>query len=388
MKKLAIIGAGRMACIFAKNAREMHIETHCFAWDEGAIAKDYVDYFYPISIFEKEKILKKCKDIGINGIVATTELTISIVAYIANSMHLNCNELYISEIITDKYRNRKVTSNIPGLNHPKYFEANSLNELDINLLQYPLILKPTNKGGKKGISVIYSEKELQQAFDYATCEVGNKVHFIIEEYIEGGQEYSVESLTYHGETHIIQITEKVSSGAPHCVELGHHQPANLSFTMKKEVVDVLKNALNAIGIKNGPCHTEIKIKNNKIYLIEFNARPGGDHIAYPLTDLSTGYKYIKGVIKVSLDEDPGINEYEFQNNYAGVLFVTEQTRYLKPLFDHCEEFDWCYKKNKVTDNLTSLYHNNGYNTNYIMYYSKDGKPDFDEIIKNKIWHSH
>lgn len=387
MKKLAIIGAGRMASIFAINAREMNIETHCFAWDEGAIAKDYVDYFYPISIFEKEEILKRCETISIDGIVATTELTISIVAYIANSMHLNGNEVSISEKITDKYRNRKITSNIPGLNHPKYFEASSLSELNKDLLHYPLILKPTNKGGKKGISVVYSEKELQQAFDYATDEVGDKSHFIIEEYIDGGQEYSVESLTYHGKPHIIQITEKVSSGAPHCVELGHHQPANLSFAMKKEVVDVLKKALNAIGIQNGPCHTEIKIKNNKIYLIEFNARPGGDHIAYPLTDLSTGYEYIKGIIKVSLDEDPDINEYEFDNNYAGVLFVTEQTKYLQPLFDNCEKFDWCYKKNKVTDDLTSLYHNNGYNTNFIMYYSKKGKPNFDEIIKNRSWNN-
>ena len=51
-KKLAIIGSGRMAWIFGKNAKEMGVETHCFSFDEHAIAKDTVDFFHVISIKE------------------------------------------------------------------------------------------------------------------------------------------------------------------------------------------------------------------------------------------------------------------------------------------------------------------------------------------------
>lgn len=118
MKKLAIIGAGRMACIFAQNAREMGVKSYCFAWVEGAIAKKYVDYFYPISIFEKEQILDKCREIEIDGVVATTELTIAVASYISNNMGLNGNSLLVSESITDKYRNRELTKHIVGLSHP------------------------------------------------------------------------------------------------------------------------------------------------------------------------------------------------------------------------------------------------------------------------------
>lgn len=381
MKKLAIIGAGRMACIFAQNAKEMGVESHCFAWAEGAIAKEYVDFFYPISIFEKEQILEKCREIEIDGVVATTELTIAVASYISNNMGLNGNSLPVSESITDKYRNRELTKHIDGLCHPKYIEVDTVDEIFASDLNYPMILKPTNKGGKKGISVVYTQSDVETAFKYAISEVGNDVHFIVEEYIEGGQEYSVESLTYHGETHVIQITEKVSSGAPHCVELGHHQPGNITAENKEKVSRVLKEALKCIGIENGPCHTEIKIRNNEVYLIEFNARPGGDHIAYPLTDMSTGFEYIKGIIKVSFDQDPMIDESSFAQHFAGVLFVTEQTKFLKPLFDKCEEYEWCYKKNKVSDELNSLFHNDGYNTNYIMYYSKKERPDFEKLIK-------
>ena len=212
-----------------------------------------------------------------------------------------------------------------------YIEVDTVDEILASDLNYPIILKPTNKGGKKGISVVYTQSDVKTAFKYAINEVGNNVHFIVEEYIEGGQEYSVESLTYHGETHVIQITEKVSSGAPHCVELGHHQPGNITAENKEKVTRILKEALKCIGIENGPCHTEIKIRNNEVYLIEFNARPGGDHIAYPLTDMSTGYEYIKGIIKVSFDQDPMVNESTFVHHFAGVLFVTEQTKFLKPL---------------------------------------------------------
>lgn len=68
MKKLAIIGAGYLQKPLVLKAREMQIETHCFAWEDGAVCKDIADHFYPISIVEKEKILKKCLEIGIDGI--------------------------------------------------------------------------------------------------------------------------------------------------------------------------------------------------------------------------------------------------------------------------------------------------------------------------------
>ena len=51
MRKLAIIGASYLQLPLVKKAKEMGIETHCFAWEEGAVCKEYSDFFYPISIF-------------------------------------------------------------------------------------------------------------------------------------------------------------------------------------------------------------------------------------------------------------------------------------------------------------------------------------------------
>ena len=61
MKKLAIIGASYLQLPLVKKAKEMGLEVHCFAWEEGAVCKEMADYFYPISIVEKEEILKICQ---------------------------------------------------------------------------------------------------------------------------------------------------------------------------------------------------------------------------------------------------------------------------------------------------------------------------------------
>lgn len=379
MKKLAIIGSGRMAWIFGKNASEMDIETHAFSFDNNPIAIETVSQHHLIDIMDYDAVLTECKKIGINGVVATTELTVPVAAYIAEKMGLPGIKYQNAKNITDKYRNRILCCGLPALRQPQFKEVSSISAITNSGIGFPIILKPTSKGGKRGISVVYTPDELDEAYQLAKKYSGASP-IIVEEFIEGGQEFSVESLSYQGEHYIIQITEKITSGPPHCVELGHHQPAAISKDLKDKIRKAVSSGLSAIGVDNSTCHTEIKLIGNDIYLIEFNARPGGDHIAWPLTELSTGYPYIKGAIQVALGDFKGVDVDSLQNNYAGVYFVTTQTSYLKPLFDKCDDLPWLYKKNFVSEELQSLEHNDCYGTNSIMYFSKEGRPDIEQYI--------
>ena len=374
-KRLAIIGGGYMARIYAQNAHEMQIETYAFSLADGVVDKNAFDHIYDVNILDKDAVLEICKKEKIDGVVATTELTISTAAYVAEMMGLVGIPYHISEVIADKYRNRVATKNVTDLRHPKYCEVNNYDEVLKLDYSYPLVLKPTSKGGKRGVIVINNKDEVKQAFDYALQDSGNALPFIIEEYIEAEMECSVESLSYKGNHYIIQITEKDTSGPPHCVELGHHQPANLPSKVLDKIKKVISSGLCAIGIENGPCHTEVRVKGEEIYLVEFNARPGGDHIAYPLTGLSTGYTYIKGAVLIAINEFRGVELDPDAFRYAGVMFVTKQTEYLKPIFDECEKKDWCYIKNEVSSELQSITHNNGFNLNYFIYCDKK-RPDF------------
>ena len=280
MKKLAIIGGGVQAGYFGEACHRLGYEGHYFSMADGQVDEAKVDYFHEINIFDKDGIVAICKEVGIDGVVATTELTVPIAAYVADKLELLGNPIEVANVITDKYRNRECIKNLTDLLSPKYVESNKIEDIRNSCVPYPMILKPVCLGGKRGITVVNNENELESAFAYAVgCfRQGVEPKIIAEQFLEGGMECSVESISYKGEHTIVQITQKDSSGAPHCVELGHHQPAPLSTDIWARVVKGVSSGLTAIGLLNGACHTEIKIIDGNVYLIEFNARPGGDHI--------------------------------------------------------------------------------------------------------------
>lgn len=370
--KIAIIGAGYMAGLFAERAKVIGYSTYCFAWEKGATAKDLVDRFFPISITEREKILAICREIGINGIVSTTELTVPIANYIANMLKLPANPIEVMDNITDKSWQREKCTGAKNICQPRYFRAFCLEDVNVNEfpLTFPVIIKPVAEGGKRGIEVADDMPQLFEKIKKSIDADKRKKGIIIEEFIARGKEYSVESLSFEGKHQIIQITEKISSGPPHCVELGHSQPARLSSAMIQKVIVSIKEILSVIGFMNGTTHTEIKIVDDKIYLIEINARPGGDHIAHPLTLLSTGYDYLGEALKVCVGIKPtSINEGSSIMS-SGVRFVTAQTAYLKPIFDTCDDKTWLYRKHVESEDLSELNHNDCSHTNYIIYCSK------------------
>lgn len=378
MKKIAIIGGGTRAIYIADACKRLGVQSHCFSLRQGLGDVIYhVDYFHENDIFDVERLILECKELNIDGVCATTEMTLISTAKIAEALHLNCNSVQTAKEITNKYINRKKTSRTKFLLSPKFAEVSSIEELLSLDLKYPIILKPEALvGGKKGVIVVKEKGELFEAFEFThnnlKMNLNGKV--LVEEFIQGGQEYSVESLSYNRQHYIIQVTKKDSDQGAHCAELGHHQPASLSPALRTKVDVAIRDGLDAIGMEFGPCHSEIKIINEDIYLIEFNARPGGDHISWPLVELSTGYPYIEGVVKIALDEFVPIDVSKLKKRYSGIYYVTEQTKYLKPIFDICEHFPWCWERHFVSDHLGELTHNDLEHTNYFIYSSDDGNP--------------
>lgn len=376
MKKLAIIGGGVMAGYIGEACHRLGYEGHYFTLADGKVDDSIVDYFHEVNIFDKDIIVEICKEIGVNGVVPTTELSVPITAYVADKLGLLGNPVEVAENITNKYRNRECIKHLTDLLSPKYVEATCIDDIEKSDVPYPMILKPVCLGGKRGISVVHNHGELLSAFDYAvkSFRVGVKPLIIAEQFLEGGMECSVESISYKGVHAIVQITQKDSSGAPHCVELGHHQPAPLSTDIWNKVVKGVSSGLTAIGLTNGACHTEVKIINGEIFLIEFNARPGGDHIWYPLVELSTGFDIMAAIVQAAVGELKLIDTRSFKHNYSGLYYVVKQTEYLKQIFDTCQNQEWCIEKNFITNDLVELTQNDMEHTNFMIYASEYGDP--------------
>lgn len=353
--KLAIIGAAEGQLPLCKKAKQLGVYTICFAWEEGAVCKDYVDKFYPISILEKEKIAEICKQEGIQGVVSNaSEITAEIVSYIATELNLHGNDYEMLCKIKNKYYVREKTKDINDLS--KVLSCRYMANLDV---KYPCIVKPQVGSAKKGVVFVKDEEHLEEAVQYAK-EGGADI--IIEDYIDG-REVSVESISYEGRHFVLQITDKENSGAPHFVELSHHQPSDISSIAKKKIERVIPQILDCIGFKNGASHIEMRIdSDDNIYLIEVNPRGGGDEISRILVELSTGYDYIKGMIEVALGvfKEPILSH----EKYAGIYFLCQQRAERLPYFERNEKPAWLIeKKYDVSEGLfeaTGNYNRNGY----------------------------
>lgn len=366
-KKLAIIGASYLQLPLVQKAKDMGIETICFAWEEGAVCKSIADHFYPISIIEKEDILKKCQEVGIDGITTiASDTAVITVNYVASHMGLLSNPDEYSEVTTNKNKMRQCFME-NGVPSPKFTLADDNNHYQIADFKFPLIVKPTDRSGSRGVEKVLDPVQLEEAVIRARKE-SFEHKAIIEEFVTG-REISVESISYKGKHFILQITDKVTTGAPFFVELEHHQPSSLSENVKARVREIVLHALDALHIQYGASHSELKItEDGDIKIIEIGARMGGDFIGSNLVQLSTGYDFLKGVIEVALGDfhEPVITEYQC----SGVYFLSKETERLKPIIENWQIHPEIVKA-EVTDNELRHIECSGDRSGYLIYKSKE-----------------
>ena len=348
MKKIAIIGASYLQLPLVRKAKEMGLEVHCFAWKKGAVCTHFADFFYPISVVDKEKILEICIPLGISGIISiASDIVVPTVCYVAEKLGLTSNSFESSFAQTNKFEMRKnfILNNVLS---PRFVLTDE--DYSTEGFKYPLIVKPTDRSGSLGVMKISSVNDLNVAVRRAKEKSFIK-QAIVEEYIEG-PEVSVETISFKGHHHIIAITDKVTTGDPHFVELEHHQPSLLSDeTLKAIKIETFK-ALDALNVKYGASHSEFKVNSaGKAYVIEVGARMGGDFIGSDLIMLSTGYDFLKGSIEIAL----GVFEKPLlaNNKSSGVCFLCKETEHLLPLIENHEDDNEIIRSERTDTKLHS-----------------------------------
>lgn len=321
-KKIAIIGASYLQLPLVLRANEMGYETFCFSYMEGAVCKEHCSAFYEISVVEKEKILVICRELSIDGVTSiASDLVVPTINYISSRLGLKGNSIKSSALCTNKYLMKNCLRRA-GLNVAQYAKIESEGDLyKIQDFSYPIIVKPVDRSGSLGVTKIASKQGLKHAFELAlSASIAKQV--IIEEFIVG-EEISVESISISGRHYQLATTDKITSGAPHFVELEHHEPSLLSEVLLNEIGDLIPKALDALNIENSAAHSELIIRNNgEIFINEIGARMGGDFIGSHLVPLTTGYDYLKGVIEICLGiaDEPQLT----QNKAAGIVFYSSE----------------------------------------------------------------
>lgn len=334
MSKLAVIGASYLQLPLVKKAKEMGLTVICFAWADGAVCKDLADAFYPISVVDKDAILEVCLREKIDGIATiASDVAAPTVAYVAEKMGLPGNSCESALKANNKHLMRDAFLE-GGIPCPAYRMVKSADE-SVEI-PFPLIVKPSDRSGSMAVSRVDSPEELRKAIAEALA-ASFAGEAMVEQCIEG-REISVEFISCAGRHYPLQITDKVTTGAPHFVELEHHQPARLSASQYKDIYALTSRALDALGITDGASHTEYKItRAGEIYIMETGARMGGDFIGSDLVYLSTGYDFLKGVIDVALGRFTPPRKLE-NKAYSGVYFLCGETERLLPVFGHIDGY--------------------------------------------------
>lgn len=319
-EKIAVIGANEPLLPFYRQVKRLGYEIIGFAWEEGAVCKEYCDKFYPISFTNKDEILAICQQEKVDGVTSfSLESALPTVVYVAQRMGLVSNSERSLVITQSKYAQRQALE-YAGIAVPRYFQIKDFEELSKIECSYPVVVKPVDSGGSQGISKVDSFDGLKKAYIYAQ-KYSRAQEVIVEEFIDG-REFSVEYISHQGKHYFLQITDKVTSGEPRFVEMQHHQPAAVSKQLKEKIKQMVSSALTALAIENSASHTEIKLNSKgELFIIETGARMGGDYITSDLVRLSTGYDFVEGTVKLA------INKFEVPRfvgrMYSGVYFYSK-----------------------------------------------------------------
>jgi len=365
-KKLAILGASFGQKPLYLKAKEMGIETVGFAWEEGAICKEFADDFYPISVLEKEQILDVCQKIQIDGICSmATDICVPTVWYVAEKMGLIGNKYVEPFAATNKLLMRQAFLK-NGVNSPRFTVAGD--DMDLSELTYPLIVKPADRGGSLGVMKVEKREDLKDAIEraknlsYSNCAV-------VEEFVPG-VESTLDMISWQGKHYPITISDTETTGAPYYSKIGYHQPSRLSLDIQEKIIEEAKKALNALNISYGASDTEVKVTDDGVVkIIEVNPRMGGDWTE-TLVKLSTGYDFVKGIIDVALNQ---FEEPVFPiNKYAGICYLSKETEHFKKIIKNKGIYPYIIHA-EINDNELRYLQSSWDRSGFFIYQSKISK---------------
>lgn len=319
-KSILIFGIGELQQSLIERCKQKVLYTIGIDPSEIPVCKNLVDVFERVEGGDFKRTLHIAKKYNVSGVITTaTDKPLIMMARVAEKLNLPFYTVETAEVSTDKWlmKQRFIQYDIPCA---QGYIINCINELYNLNLAYPLIVKPRDNSGSRGVIRCHNVEELAlaitEAFDFT-----KKENVLVEEFIEG-KEYSVEGIHCSNHSHVIQITEKITSNYPYNVELGHIQPADLSVNTRKIIQRLLNQIAKAFGFNNCASHTELKINSKGIFIIETSPRMGGDFITSHLVPLSTGINMQDILIDISMGNPIENNSFNpILNHSSGIKYI-------------------------------------------------------------------
>lgn len=283
-KKLMILGGSRYAIPVIDKAHELGCYVITCDYLPDNIAHKYSDEYCNISIIDKEAVLQKAKELKIDGITSfACDPGVVTAAYVAEKMGLPFQGSYESTcILQDKGLFRKFLKD-NGFNVPNAKRYTDINEpmKDIEYFNWPVIVKPTDSAGSKGVTKVEKPENLNNAIKIALNGAHNGA-FIIEDFLTfEGYHSSADPFTVNGDLKFVTYSDQLFD-----IEADNpYTPAYIIWpsTMKEENQKILseetQRLMKLLNMKTGIYNIESCVAKGKPYLMEVSPRGGGCKIA-------------------------------------------------------------------------------------------------------------
>ncbi|HPI12971.1 MAG TPA: alpha-hydroxy-acid oxidizing protein [Spirochaetota bacterium] len=307
-KTIMIIGGGLLQTPAVQAAKKMGHQVIVTDYNPNALGMKYADIPIVMSTRDIEgsvRIAKTQNEITPIHAVLTVGTDASMtVAAVANALGLPGIKFDDAEASTNKLkmRMRFTAHNVPC---PNFLPVWSLSDAKkaCRLLNFPLVLKPTDNMGARGVMRIDNKTQIADAFKFAKA-ASPSGELIIEEYMEG-PELSIDAVVYNGEISFTGIADRIIERAPYFIETGHTMPSQLSHEAQQAACEVMKKGIRALGIENGCAKGDIKLTPHGPMIGELAARLSGGFMSAYTYPLSTGVDLIRAAIEIALGQEPG-----------------------------------------------------------------------------------
>lgn len=349
MKKVLMLGGSIYQTFAIKKAVEMgyHVITCDYLPDNPG--HKFAHEYYNVSTTDKDAVLELAKKLEVDGIVAyASDPAAPTAAYVSEKLGLPTSPYASVEILSKKHLFRKYLSD-HGFNVPKARSYTSFEdaEKEISDFTLPVMVKPVDSSGSKGINKLTDWEQLKEFVEDALSYSRDK-RFLIEEFIEkagpqiSGDAFSVDGkLVFHCLGNEFYSPKMQKDFAP----LGECWPT----VMPKNVIDTLaadlQRLISSLGMKSTAYNVEAIVdKNGTVYILELGARSGGSLIPQ-ITECATGVDMVPYVIKAALGENcSDLKQKEVKGFWSNYMVHANKTgKYAGIWFD--EEF----KKNNYVD---------------------------------------
>lgn len=386
-KKLMLLGGLRYLIPIIEAAHEMGLYVITVDYLPDNIAHRYSDEYHNVSIKDKEAILALAKDLKIDGIMSfAVDPGVVTAAYVAEKMGLPFQGSYESvKILQDKSLFRRFLRN-NNFNVPNAKGYSNIEEAlnDISFFNWPVIVKPVDSAGSKGVSKVETPDVLEEAIEYALSESHNG-NFIIEDFLEKeGNSSDTDCFSIDGNLCYCSFSNQFfdeNADNPY-TPAAYSWPSDMPMEVQKELQSELQRLITLLNLNSGVYNVETRLcKNGKPYIMEFTPRGGGNRLSEML-DIASNSNLIENSVKAAMGMPLSpMKNPEYNGHFAEIILhadregIFEKLEISEDLKSYVKQIDlWIETGNKV-DKFSGA--NNALGTLVLCF---PDKKKLDEII--------